>query len=163
MVVTLAVRPPTVCGFVENVTISEVAVAVVTVPTAPLLKVTVLFPATVLKPAPVIVTVSAFAASVAVETVTAGATVAIWTAAPLVMRFDVTTAVRLPSAVGLVENVTVSEVAEAAVTVPTAPLFITTVFLAGTRSNPKPLITTVATFIPRLVVLLVTTGVTVAT
>ena len=147
----------------ENVTVSDVAVAVVTVPTAPLLKVTVLFAATVLKPAPVIVTVVAFAAKVAVATVTAGATVAIWIAAPLDIEFDVTIAVRLPSAAGLVENVTVSEVAEARVTVPTAPLFITTVFFAATRSNPKPLITTVVALTARLVVLLVTTGVTVAT
>jgi hypothetical protein len=40
---------------------------------------------------------------------------------------------------------------------------MTTVFLAATRSNPKPLITTVAALIARLVVLLVTTGVTAAT
>jgi hypothetical protein len=75
----------------------------------------------------------------------------------------VTTAVRLPSEVGLVENVTVSEVAEAEVTVPTAPLFMTTVLPPETVENPKPLIVTVAELIPRLAVLLVTTGVTVAT
>lgn len=74
-----------------------------------------------------------------------------------------TTTVRLPSEVGLVENVTVSEVAEAEVTVPTAPLFITTVFPPATVENPKPLIVTVAELIARLAVLLVTTGVTVAT
>lgn len=76
MVVTTAVKLPAVCGLVENVTISEVAVAVVTVPTAPLLKVTVLFAATVLKPAPVIVTVDALASNEVVVAVTAGATVA---------------------------------------------------------------------------------------
>lgn len=74
-----------------------------------------------------------------------------------------TTAVRLPSEVGLVENVTVSEVAEAEVTVPTAPLFITTVFPPEAVENPKPRIVTVVELIPRLAELLVTTGVTVAT
>ena len=160
---TTAVKLPAVCGLVENVTISEVAVAVVTVPTAPLLKVTVLFAATVLKPAPVIVIVAAFAASVAVATVTAGATVAIWTDAPLDIEFDVTIAVRLPRATGFVENVTVSAVAEAEVTVPTAPLLNTTVLLPATVANPKPLIVTVVALIARLEVLLVTTGITVAT
>lgn len=77
MVVTTAVRLPAACGFVEKVTVRVVAVAAVTVPTAPLLNVTVLFPATVLKPAPVIVTVEALAANAVVVAVTAGATVAI--------------------------------------------------------------------------------------
>lgn len=159
----MAVRLPAVCGFVEKVTVNVVAVAAVTVPTAPLLKVTVLFPATVLKPAPVIVTVDAFAAIDVVTAVTAGATEAICVGAPLDCEFVVTTAVRLPIAVGLVVNVTVSDVAVAAVTVPTAPLFITTVLLAATGSKPKPLIVTVVELIARLVVLLVTTGVTVPT
>lgn len=74
-----------------------------------------------------------------------------------------TTAVRLPSEVGLVENVTVSEVAEADVTVPTAPLFMTTVLPPATVENPKPVMVTVAELIPRLVVRLVITGVTFAT
>ena len=77
MVVTTAVRLPAVCGFVENVTVRVVAVAAVTDPTAPLLNVTVFSAATVLKPAPVIVTVEAFAANEVVAAVTAGATVAI--------------------------------------------------------------------------------------
>ncbi len=38
----MAVRLPAVVGLVENVTVSAVAVAAVTVPTAPSLKVTVL-------------------------------------------------------------------------------------------------------------------------
>lgn len=63
----------------------------------------------------------------------------------------------------MVENVTVSEVAEAVVTVPTAPLFITTVLPPATVENPKPAIVTVVELMPRLAVLLVTTGVTVAT
>jgi hypothetical protein len=157
------VRLPAVCGFVENVTVRVVAVAAVTVPMAPLLKTTVFSAATVLKPAPVIVTVDALAANEVVVAVTAGATVAIWVAAPLESELEVTTAVRLPSEVGLVENVTVSDVAEAVVTVPTAPLLKTTVLLAATVENPKPLIVTVAELIARLAVLLVTTGVTVAT
>ena len=74
-----------------------------------------------------------------------------------------TTAVRLPRAAGLVENVTVSAVAEAEVTVPTAPLLNTTVLLPATVVNPKPLIVTIVALIARLTVLLVTTGVTVAT
>ena len=76
-VVTTTVRLPAVVGFVENVTVSDVAVAAVTVPTAPLSKVTMLFAATVLKPKPVIVTVDALAANDVVAAVTAGATVAI--------------------------------------------------------------------------------------
>jgi hypothetical protein len=42
LVVTMAVRVPAEVGLVEKVTVSEVAVAEVTVPTAPLLKTTVL-------------------------------------------------------------------------------------------------------------------------
>ena len=45
--------------------------------------------------------------------------------------------------VGLVENVTVSEVAVAAVTVPTAPSLNVTVLLAAVGSKPKPLIVSV--------------------
>jgi hypothetical protein len=163
LVVTTAVRIPAVCGFVENVTSSEVAVAVVTVPTAPLLNVTVLFAATVLKPAPVIVIVESTAVMEVVATVTAGATVAICVAVPLVCELVVTIAVRVPSAIGFVENVTVSKLTVAEVTVPIAPLFMTTVLLAATGSNPEPEIVTVVALIARLVVLLVTTGVTVAT
>ena len=50
----------------------------------------------------------------------------------------VTTAVRLPAAAGLVENVTVNDVAVAAVTVPTAPSLKTTVLLLAIVSNPNP-------------------------
>ena len=53
--------------------------------------------------------------------------------------------------------------AEAEVTVPTAPLLNTTVLLPATVVNPKPLIVTIVALIARLTVLLVTTGVTVAT
>lgn len=53
------------------------------------------------------------------------------------MLFVVTTAVRFP-AVGFTENVTVSDVVVAEVTVPTAPLLNVTVLREATGSNPKP-------------------------
>ncbi len=61
----------------------------------------------------------------------------------------VTTAVRLPAVVGLVENVTVSAVEVAAVTVPTAPLLNVTVLLAAVGSKPKPLIVIRGALAPR--------------
>src|ERR1043166_8288259 len=85
------------------------------------------------------------------------------TAAPLVKLFVVTTAVRLPAVLGLVENETVSAVAVATVTVPTALLLNTTVLCDAVVSKPKPLIVTVLALAARLLVLLVTTGVTLAT
>ena len=84
-------------GLVENVTVSEVAVAAVTVPTAPLLKTTVLLAAVGSKPKPLMVIVVALAARLAVLLVTTGVTVATWTAAPLLTPSVVTTAVRLPA------------------------------------------------------------------
>ena len=70
--VTIAVRVPAF-GLVENVTDKEVAVAVVTVPMAPLLNLTRLLAAVVLKFVPAIVTVEASAACVAaLFTVTVG-------------------------------------------------------------------------------------------
>lgn len=71
-IVTIAVKLPADVGLVENVTVSDVAVAVVTVPTAPLLNVTALLAAVVLKPVPAIVTVEAFAARLVVAVVTVG-------------------------------------------------------------------------------------------
>ena len=65
-------------------------------------------------------------------------TAATCTAAPLLTLLVVTTAVRLPAVAGLVKNVTVSEVAVAAVTVPTAPSLKVTVFWKasyGSRSR----------------------------
>lgn len=47
MLVTIAVKLPAVVGDVDKVTVNDVAVAAVTVPTAPLLKVTVLSPGVV--------------------------------------------------------------------------------------------------------------------
>ena len=58
-------------------------------------------------------------------------TVATCTAVPLLTLLVVTTTVRLPAFFGLVENVTVIEVALAEVTVPTAPSLSTTVLLPG--------------------------------
>src|SRR5262249_29376199 len=120
LVTTTALKMPAVVGFVEKVTVSEVAVAAVTVPTAPSVKVTVLCEALVAKPKPLIVTVVALAARFAVLLVTTGMTLPTCIAAPLLTLLVVTTAVRAPTEVGLVENVMVSKVAVAVVTVPTA-------------------------------------------
>jgi hypothetical protein len=70
----------------------------------------------------------------------------------------VTTAVKLPPAVGLVEKVTVSCVAEAAVTVPMAPLSNVTELLAAVSSNPKPSMVIVVALAARFAVLLVIVG-----
>lgn len=55
---------------------------------------------------------------------------------------DVTTAVRFPAEAGSVVNVTVNDVAVAAVTTPTALLLNVTVLLDTMGSKPVPLITT---------------------
>ncbi len=91
-----------------------------------------------------------------------GRTVAICTAEPLLKELTVTTAVKLP-ALGLVENVTVSVVAVAAVTLPTAPLLNVTVLLAAVVLKPKPLMVIVVAVSASDVVACVTTGPTVAT
>lgn len=163
MVVTIAVRVPTVVGLVDNVTVNSVAVAVVTVPTTPLLKTIVLFAAVVEKPNPLIVIVAELAARLAPLPETVGITFAICTGVPLEREFVVTVAVRLPAVVGRVENVTVRVVSVAAVTVPTAPLLKTTVLREATGSNANPRMVTVVWLAARLMVLLVTTGMTVAT
>lgn len=69
-------RLPATVGLVLKVTVKLVVVAAVTVPTAPLLKVTVLFPATGLNPTPVMTTVLAVIAWAVVELFTVGTTVA---------------------------------------------------------------------------------------
>lgn len=160
---TTAVKLPTVVGLTESVTVKTVEVALVTVPTAPLLKTTVFCSSVVSKPAPLIVIVSELMASAVELDVTAGLTVAICTAEPLLMELLVTTAVKLPTAVGAVVIDTVNDVAVAAVTVPAAPLLKTTVLLAAVGLNPKPPIVTVEPLMARLVDALVTTGATVAT
>lgn len=75
LTVTVAVNAPAP-GLVENVTVRAVAVAAVTVPTAPLLKTTVLLPGVVLKPKPLIVMVAAVNNRLAVDDVTVGPTAA---------------------------------------------------------------------------------------
>ena len=139
------------------------AVAAVTVPTAPLLKVTVLLAAVMSKPYPLMVSVVSSAARLAVLLVRPPVTVATCKAAPLEMELVVATAVKFPSAVGLTANVTVKAVAVADVTVPIAPLLKTTELREAVVSNPKPLMVMVAALIARSAVLLVTTGFTVAT
>jgi hypothetical protein len=64
-VVTTAVMLPVLVGSVEKVTVNWVAVALVTVPTAPLLKVTVLLAAVVENPVPAMVKVVAVGALIA--------------------------------------------------------------------------------------------------
>ncbi len=70
--VTIAVRLPVVLGGVVKLTVNWVAVALATVPTAPLLKVTVLVP-TVSNPVPAMVSVVALIARLFVLKVTVGA------------------------------------------------------------------------------------------
>jgi hypothetical protein len=127
-----------------------------------LLKATVLFPAVVSKPAPLMVTVEAFAARLAVLLVTLGVTVATCTAVPLLTPPVVTEAVKLPAR-GFVVKVTVRAVEVAAVTKPTAPLLNVTVLLAAVVSKAKPLIVSVDELSDKPDVLLVTAGATVAT
>ena len=114
------------------------------------------------KPKPWITIVDASIAKLVLLLVTTGITVATCTDAPLLTEFVVTTAVMLPTLVGVVDKETVNAVAVAEVTVPTAPLLNVTVLLAAVVSNPKPLIVTVDSVNARLLLLLVTTGAVVA-
>ena len=75
-VVTSAVRRPVAFGFTLNVIVSVVAVDAVTVPIAPLLKTTLLFPGIKEKPKPLIVIVVARIDRLAVLRVTTGVTLA---------------------------------------------------------------------------------------
>lgn len=161
LVVMTAVKLPA-AGFVEKVMVSDVAVAAVTVPIAPLLNVTRLLAAVVLKPVPAIVIEVAAFDKLLLSLVTVGATRATWIAALLLTPSVVTTAVRLP-AIGLVEKVTVSAVAVDAVTVPTAPLLNTTVLLPGVVLKPAPDMVIVGAVDEIDVVTRVTAGLTVAT
>ncbi len=83
LLVTIAVNATGDVGFVLNVTVSEVVVAAVTVPTAPLLKTTVLLAAAVSKPNPLMDSVVSSASRLEVLFVTTGTTVETCTAAPL--------------------------------------------------------------------------------
>jgi hypothetical protein len=163
LLVTMAVNATGEVGFVLNVTVSEVAEAAVTVPTAPLLKTTVLLAAVVSKPNPLMDSVVSSASRLEVLVDTTGTTVETWTAAPLLRLFVVTITVRLPAEVGGVVRLTVSVVAVAAVTVPAAPLLKITVLLTGVVENPVPVMISVLEFAARrAVVLVVTTGLTCA-
>lgn len=71
-----AVRFPDVVGFVVNVTVRLVAVAAVTMPDVPLLKVTTFLDGTASKPNPLIVSVAEFAARFPLPAVITGVTVA---------------------------------------------------------------------------------------
>ena len=117
---TTAVKTPAVAGFVENVTVSAVVVADVTVPTAPLSKTTVLLAAIGSKLVPVIVTVVAVATWFVVVDVTVGDTLAMAVAA-LLKPPVVTTTDRGPPTSGNAARVTLSDVDVAAVIIPTAP------------------------------------------
>ena len=85
-------------------------------------------------------------------------TLATWTALPLVPPKEVTTAVRLPVALGCVLKVMVNWVAVALETVPTAPLLKVTVLLAAVVSNPVPAMVRVVALMARLLVFKVTVG-----
>ena len=163
MVVTTAVKLPVEVGLVLYVTVSEVGVAAVTVPTAPLFNTTVLLPKVALNPNPPIITVVAVTEALVVLLVTTGLTVATCTAVPLLTPPTVTIAVKLPAEVGLVEKVTVSKVAVADDTVPTAPLLKVTVLLPAVALKPVPAIVNVVALAARLLVALVMVGVKVAT
>ena len=76
LVVTTAVRLPREVGLVVNRTVSEVAVAAVTLPAAPRLNATVLFAKMVSKPKPLMMTVSELKARLATLVVTMGLMVA---------------------------------------------------------------------------------------
>lgn len=89
-------------------TVSEVSVADVTVPAAPLVKVSTLLPAVSSKPSPLIVIVDALAARFERLAVTLGTTVATCTAEPLFSVSVATIAVREPASSGAVENWTVN-------------------------------------------------------
>ena len=163
LLVTTAVSTTGDVGLVLKVIVSEVVVAEVTVPTAPLLNTTVLLAAAVSNPNPLIVRVVASANRLDVLLVTTGTTVETCTAVPLLRPLVVTIAVRLPAEVGAVVKFTVSVVAVAAVTVPTAPLLKTTVLLAAVVENPVPVIVMLLAFAAkRAVVFVVTTGLTTA-
>ncbi len=164
LVVTMALRFPA-AGAVVKLTVNNVEVAEATVPAAPESNTTVLLAAVVSKPKPTINTCEALALSIeAALAVTTGDTPATATALPLLLELVLTDALRMPASVGLLTNVTVSDVEEAEDTVPVAPLSKVTVLLAAVGSNPKPLMVTVeALAVIKPVELAVMAGITVAT
>ena len=163
LVVTLVLKLPA-GGLVDSATVRDVAVAEDTMPTAPESNTTVLFAAVVSKPSPTINTVDEFASWIEAEFArTTGATTATVIAEPLLRVFVVTVALSNPAVLGLEENTTVSEVALAAVIVPTAPSSSETELFPSVLSNPKPwIVTVVALAAIMLDVFDVTTGLTLA-
>ena len=161
MVIT-AVKLPTPTGLVVNDTVREVAVAESTTPAAPLLNTTVLFNGVVLNPKPLMTIELELAPSDSVLDVTAGFTYATCVDT-LARELVVTVAFNAPTADALVVNVMDNVVAVEEVTVPTAPLVNETVFSEATELNPNPLMVSVVVFAANAAVLLVTTGISVAT
>ena len=162
LVVTMAVKLPTPTGLVVNETVREVAVAESTVPTAPLLNTTVLFEFVVLNPNPRMTIEPELAPSDSVLNVTAGITFATCVDT-LARALVVTVAFNAPTVDVLVVNVTDNVVAVEEVTVPTAPLVNETVFSEAFVLKPNPLIVSVVVFAANAAVLLVITGISVAT
>ena len=163
-VVTTAVKVPALVGVVPKVTVSAVLLALVTVPTAPSLKVTALFAAVGSKPKPLMVTVVALAARLVVLEVTTGVMVATCTGVPLLTPLLVMEAFKIPAMTGE-GRLTDRPVAEAAVGVrvpEVAPLKVTP-SLIGVGSKPKPLMEMDDAVAARLAVLGVITGTIVAT
>lgn len=123
---------------------------------------TVLSEAVVLNPNPAITMELAFATNGSLLRLTDGITVATCVLT-LCREFVVTLAFRVPTAEELVVNVTLKAVAVAEVTVPTALLLNDTVFSEALVLNPKPLIISVVVSAANELVLLVITGMTLAT
>ena len=157
----MAVRLPTVTGLDENETVREVAVAESTTPVTPLLNKTVLLNAVVLNPVPCMTIELEPAPSASVLAVTAGITSATCVAT-LARELVVTVAFNAPT-VGVVVNVIDNVVAVEEVTVPTAPLLNETVFSEALELNPNPLMVSVVVLAANDAVLLVITGISVAT
>ena len=159
--VTTAVKLPVdVGGVVNGIVKLVVEAAIVGVPTAPKLKATE-FVVVVEKFVPVMVTDATFCARFAVFAVTVGGatTAATCTAAPLVPPFDVTTAVKLPVALGFDANVIVKLVADEAMAgVPTAPKEVKATEFVVVVEKFVPVIVTVFALSARLVVVAVTVG-----
>ena len=164
LVLTEALSTPALLGLFANVTVSDVLEAAVTVPVAPLSKVIVLLAAVESKPNPPITTVEALAVISPTElAVTAGITLATCTAEPLLIESVVTTVVSIPAIAGNVERETIIEVGVAEITVPVALLLNVITLSAAVVSKPNPAIVTLVEFAARSTVLLVTTGITLAT
>jgi len=135
--VATSTAAPLASPFVVMQTVNEVAVAAVTFPTAPPLKVTKLLPGVGSKPKPLMMISVSSAARSVVLIVNTGTTVATLIIAPLLTPLVTTSTVRSPAVEGGVPNVTVREFDVDAVTVPTAPLLNVTALLPNVVSNPE--------------------------